>query len=292
VARKRPQLGTFDRVSALTSHIGAPKGKFIKFPATDIESEVEEDDIPEGTEEETPIKTKRRAPPAAKKLESPSTDIEEPTPEKKGRGLKRTYAMADITAKNGSDSDFGDLDINYEPPADLDPTASGTESGGIAYEADDAEETPKAKKKVSRPASKVIRGNAGGKKSEVRVNVTGDETESEAKETPKTKKMATKQATKTKGKAAGKKPEVTEASDTDGAGNAEETPKAKKRGKKQAVREAINAYREEPAGKKQEVSFQPVIDNWVDNWLPRCLFVDVAQHCRWHVRLILCLFLF
>jgi hypothetical protein len=257
VGQKRPQLGMFDRVSALASHIDAPKEKFIEAAATDIESEVEEDDIPEGKEEETPIKTKRRAPPAAKKLESPLTDIEEPTPEKKGRGLKRTYAMADITANNGSDANYGDSDINYETPTDLGPAASGTETGSIDYEADDTEETPKAKKKVMKPASKVICGKAAGKKSEV-VNITGDEMEPEAEEAPKTKKKATE----AKGKAAGKKPEVTEADDggDEMEIDAKVAPKVKEKRTKQAVREAINAHREEPAEKKKEVSVQPVID--------------------------------
>jgi hypothetical protein len=252
----------FDRVSALASHIDAPKGNFIKAAATDVEPE-EEDDIPEGKEDETTIKTKRRAPPAAKKLESPLTDIEESTPGEKGRGLKRTYAMADITAKNGSDGDYSELDIDYEPPTDLDPAASGTETGSIDYEMDDAEETPKAKKKMTKPASKAIRGKATGKKSEV-VDITGDEMQPEANEAPKAKKKAMKQA---KGKATGKEPEVTEADDGgDEMEVDEEAPKAKKKGTKKAVREVINAHREEPAGKKQEVSLQPVIDN--DNrWL-------------------------
>jgi hypothetical protein len=130
----------FDRVSALASNIDASKGKFIKATATDIEPEVEEDNIPE----ETPIKTKRHTLPAAKELESPLTNIEEPTLEKKGRGLKRMYAMVDIMAKNGSDANCSELDIDYEPPTDLDPAASRTKTGSTDYEMDDAEETPKA----------------------------------------------------------------------------------------------------------------------------------------------------
>jgi hypothetical protein len=208
----------FDQVSALASHIDAPKGKFIKAAATNIEPEVEGDNIPE----ETPIKTKRHTLPAAKKLESPLTDIEEPTPEKKGRGLKRMYVMVDITAKNGSDANCSKLDINYEPPTDLDPAASGTETGSINYEMDDAEETPKAKKMVSKMVSKVICEKATGKKSEV-VNITGDNMQPEANEAHKMKTKATKQVTKAKGK---------------------------------VVREVINAHLKELAGKKQEVSFQ------------------------------------
>jgi hypothetical protein len=190
------------------------------------------------------------------------TDTEEPTPEENGRGLKRTYAM-DITAKSSSDADCGELDPDYEPPTDLDPAASGTETGNIDYEMDDAEETPKAKKKATKPASQAIRGKVTGKKSEA-VDITGDEMQPEVNEAPKTTKNATKQATKAKGKAVGKKPEVTEADDGgDEMEVDEEPPKAKEKGTKKAVREAINAHRarEEPAGKKQEVSFQPVIDN-------------------------------
>ena len=169
--------------------------------------------------------------------------------------------MADIMAKNGSDANCSELDIDYELPTDLDPAASRAETGSIDYEMDDAEETPKAKKKVMKLASKAICGKATSKKSEV-VDITGDKMQPEANKAPKTKKKATKQATKVKGKATGKKPEVTEA---DNGGDEmevdEEAPKGKKKGKKKAVREAINTHHEELAGKKQEVRFQPVIDN-------------------------------
>ena len=158
-----PQLRMFNRVSALASNIYAPKEKFIKAATINIKPEVEEDDI----FEETPIKTKRCTLPAAKKFESLLTDIDEPTPGKKGRGLKRMYVMADIKAKNGSDTDCSKFDIDYEPPTDLDPAASGTGTGSIDYKMDDAEETPQAKRNVMRLVSKAMHGEATGKKSEV-----------------------------------------------------------------------------------------------------------------------------
>ena len=76
--------------------------------------------------------------------------------------------------------------------------------------------------------------------------------EPEAQEAPKTKKRAAKG----KGKAAGKKPEVTEADDGGDEMEviAEQAPKVKKKATKPTVREVINDNCGEPAGRKQ-VSF-------------------------------------
>ena len=190
----------FNYVSALASHIDGPKGKF-KASATDIEPEVEKDNKPE----------------------------KEPTLKEKGN------TMVDIMFNDGSDASCSNSDIDYDPSTDLDTASSGTKTGGIGFEADDAEETSKVMKPVMKPVSKMICGKATGKKSEL-VNITGDEPEA----TPKTKKKAMKQVTKANDR--GDKMEV----------DAEEAPKAKKKRTKQVVREAINAHREEPAGKKQK----------------------------------------
>jgi hypothetical protein len=142
----------FNCVSALASYIDGPKGKF-KASATNIEPEVEDDNKCE----------------------------EKPTLKEKGN------TMVDIMFNNGSDASCGNSDIDYDPSTDLDAASSGTKTGGISYEVDDAEETSKVIKPVMKLVSKVICGKATGKKSEV-VNITGDEPEA----TPKTKKKAMK----------------------------------------------------------------------------------------------------
>lgn len=97
------------------------------------------------------------------------TDTSEPTLMKSGKGLKRTYAMADIMPKKRARD--VDLDVSdYEPLMDLE---QGSETDDIAYEIElvstDDEETPEnriiatepAAKKANRgePASNKVLGN-------------------------------------------------------------------------------------------------------------------------------------
>jgi hypothetical protein len=120
---------------------------------------------------------------------------------------------------NGSNFDCHKLDFDDEPLTELDPNASRTEPGGMDYETDNVEETPKAKKKAMKLASKAINANHGkatGKKPEVRAKV--DDTEDDI--------------------------EVMKLCD-------EEAPKTKKKMVKPTIREVINANCGEPASGKK-----------------------------------------
>jgi hypothetical protein len=114
-----------------------------------MESELEEGDKP-NTPPKTRgaasknIKTKSQAP-AAKNLELMLTDAEEPTPEKSGRGLRRTYAQ--------------NFDAEYNSVSEREGTVFEGDDGDYKMELSDNEETPKKKSKPKPSVREAIKAN-------------------------------------------------------------------------------------------------------------------------------------
>jgi hypothetical protein len=122
-----------------------------------------ESELEEGGEPNTPpkmrgaasknIKTKSQAP-AAKNLELILTDAKEPTPEKNGRGLRRTYAQ--------------NFDAEYNLFSEQEGTVLEGDAVDHRMELSDNEETPKKKGKPSvRKAIKANHAEPAGMKNKV-----------------------------------------------------------------------------------------------------------------------------